>query len=131
MDAGVLPAVLYSAARRGVKMTLDELYKNLRALVSDKFRIRITDGKHPKVGIVPDSYTEKFPWTQFGGSTMEDAFMRAIGKLKNPEKDYRAEQTSLDFEGTLWKADEESIYSEKHIRLFLACTTKEEQPCPQ
>ena len=100
-------------------MSLDELYRNLRELVADKFRIEIRDGREPSVAIVPDTYNDKHPWTHFKGSSLEDAFNRAIGKLRNPEKDYRAEPTSIDAEGHLWKADEESVYGERHTRLFL------------
>ena len=100
-------------------MSMDELYRTLRDLVSDRFRIEIKDGKEPTVVILPDHYTNKFPWTRFNGSSLEDALQRAIDKLRNPEKDYRAEPTCINPEGHLWKADESSVYSEDHTRLFL------------
>lgn len=99
-------------------MNLDELYKTLREIVDHKFCIEIRDGQDPKVAIVPDSY-EKFPWTNFGGTSLEDALLRAITKLRKPDMDYRGEPTIIDPEGYLWKADEQSIYSEEHTRLFL------------
>ena len=98
--------------------SMDKLYNSLRALVSDSFCIRITDGLNPKVAIIPDG-RETHPWTHFDGLNIEDSFNRAIDKLKHPEKDYRAKPTRFEEEGYLWKADEESIYCEEHIRLFL------------
>ena len=99
-------------------MSLDEFYRTLRELVSDRFRIEIRDGSEPKVTIVPDQ-GERFPWTSFEGLSLEDALMRATTKLRNPGMDYRAEPTIIDPEGHLWPADEESVYSERHTRLFL------------
>ena len=100
-------------------MSLDELYRTLRELVSDRFRIEIRDGTRPTTALVPDSNYDKFPWTHFIGLSLEDSLTRAITKLRNPALDYRAEPTIIDPEGYLWKADEESCYSEKHIRIFL------------
>ena len=99
-------------------MSLDELYRTLRELVSDRFRIEIRDGSTPEVALLPD-HGERFPWTSFRGLSLEDSLTRAITKLRNPALDYRAEPTIIDPEGYLWKADEESCYSEKHIRIFL------------
>ena len=100
-------------------MNLDELYRTLRELVSDRFSIEIRDGTSPQVAIVPDGRYEKFPWTRFQGHDLEDALTRAITKLRTPGMDYRAEPTIIDPEGYLWLASEESVYSEKHTRLFL------------
>jgi len=105
--------------RREDEMSLDDLYRTLRGLVSEKYRIEIRDGMEPTVAIVPDSYTEKFPWTKFEGISLEDSIQKAITKLKNPSMDYRQKPNILDSEGHLWLANEDSIYSEKHTRLFL------------
>jgi len=64
--------------------TIDWLYRTLRELVSDKYRIEMRDGKEPIIAIVPDSY-EKHPWTHFGGTSLENALMRAITRLRNME----------------------------------------------
>jgi len=110
-------------------MSLDELYRALRGLVSDKYRIEIRDGMEPTVVIVPDGYPEKFPWTKFAGISIEDSLQRAITKLKNPSMDYRQKPSIIDKEGHLWLANEESIYAEKHTRLFLReQEMKEETP---
>jgi len=87
-------------------------------LVDDKYKISINDGKNPKVAITPDD-REKFPWTHFNGVSVEDALLRAITKLHNPETDYRDPPNILDPQGYLWKADERSVYSEDHTRVFL------------
>jgi len=100
-------------------MSLDELYRTLRGLVSDKYRIEIRDGTSPTTAIVPDSNYDRFPWTHFVGLSLEDSLERAITKLRTPSMDYRAEPTSIDPEGYLWLASEESVYGEKHTRLFL------------
>ncbi len=93
--------------------------------MSDMYMIRISDGKNPQVSIVPDS-NESHPWTHFVGSTIEDAFNRAINKLEHPEKDYQAESTYLNPKGTLWLASESSVYGEDHIRRFLRIQVEEE-----
>jgi len=100
-------------------MSLDELYRALRSLVSGKFRIEIRDGVRPEVAIVPDSDYDKFPWTQFVGLSLEDCLIRAITKLRSPDMDYRAEPTIIDPEGCLWPAKGDSVYGERHTRLFL------------
>jgi len=102
-------------------MSIDELYRTLRELVSDKYRIEMRDGRKSEVVIVPDGYgyESKFPWTSFRGLNLEDALTRAITKLRNPEMDYRAVPTCTDPEGFLWLASKESIYGERHTRLFL------------
>ena len=100
-------------------MSLDELYRALRGLVSDKYRIEIRDGINPKVTIVPDSGYDRFPWTHFEGFSLEDSLTRAVTQLSNPSRDYREKPNILDSEGHLWPANEESVYSEKHTRLFL------------
>jgi len=105
------------STRRDTDM-IDELYKTLRVLVSNKFSIRITDGRKPTIALVPDG-RESHPWTSFEGVDIEDAFNRTINKLRHPEKDYRAKPDILNEEGHLWKADESSIYSEAHTRRFL------------
>lgn len=97
---------------------MEGLYLILREIVSDKFKIKMIDGKDPVVIIVPDSL-EGHPWTSFRGESVEDALMRAVNKIRNPGDDYRAIPTCLDSEGMLWKASERSVYGEDHIRLFL------------
>ncbi len=98
---------------------MDELYRELRDLVADNFRIEIRDGKEPKVTIVPDTHTTPHPWTSFKGIDIEDSLKRAIDKLRYPEKDYRDLPSVIAREGMLWKASERSVYGEKHIRGFL------------
>jgi len=100
-------------------MSLDKLYRTLRALVSDKYQIEIRDGTNPTAVIVPDSRCDTQPWIKFEGTSLEDCLMRAITKLSNPDMNYHAKPTILDPEGFIWKANEDSIYSEKHIKLFL------------
>jgi len=100
-------------------MSLDELYRTLRELVSDKYRIEIRDGINPKIAIVPDSNYDMHPWTHFEGFNLEDSLMRAITKLSNPSMNYREKPNILDPEGYLWAGIGDSIFGEEHIKLFL------------
>jgi len=59
---------------------MNELYRRLRTLVSNDFKIQISDGKNPNVVIKPDSESNH-PWTHFDGDTTEDSLMRAIVRL--------------------------------------------------
>lgn len=91
---------------------MEQLYHTLRALVSSYFKIEICDGKRPHISMQPDDQPTH-PWIHFYGKTIEEALKRAIDKLSCPEEDYEDET------GHLWKADEQSIYSEVHVRKFL------------
>lgn len=103
---------------QGSEKMIGEYYTALRALVSDRFKIEIRDGRTPEIVLKPDNGDE-FPWTRFFGMTLEDTFQRAIKKLNNPEEDYRDVPSLGNEEGHLWKADGHSYYSANHIRGFL------------
>ncbi len=98
--------------------TIDELYNELRDLIHHKYSISIKDKDNirgsPIVSISPAAGYESHPWTHFRGITAVDALKRAINKLKNPSMDYK------DLDGTIWRANEGSIYGEEHTRLFLS-----------
>jgi len=64
----------------------------------------------------------KYWETHFFGEIVEEALLKAITKLRHPEKPYVA------YDGRLWKAAEKSIYESSHIRRFLKAE-KEVKKC--
>lgn len=93
---------------------IGEKYLELRGLIKEKYKIRMTDGKKPDVSITPDSWSDTHPWTHYNGITLEDALDRAINHLKDPSQDY------TDVDGNIWPANESSIYENKFLQFFLS-----------
>lgn len=94
---------------------MKELYEKLRGLISDKFKITISDSEPngEATVLVSPCKGDGFPWTHFDGKNIEHALERAIHKLENPDEDYVA------LDGHVWKATESSIFDAEHIRNFL------------
>jgi len=99
--------------------SLDSLYFRLRELIDSKYKIEIRDGNEPRVSIVPDVNSQTHPWISFAGLNILDSLKRSIEKMQHPEQDYRSLPSIIDEDGMLWPANEESVYSEEHTRLFL------------
>jgi hypothetical protein len=97
-------------------LTVDKLYRKLRALISGKYKIAITDkeGYNNKANVCISPCNGNFPWVCFQHETIEKALQDAINKFQYPEKDY-----TDPTDNHVWKANEESVYEESHIRLFL------------
>lgn len=98
---------------------IDEKYLELRGMIKEKYKIRMTDGKRPDVSITPDSWSDTHPWTHYNGITLEDALDRAINHLKDPSQDYVA------VDGHVWPANESSIYEHDFLHHFLSIDTSE------
>jgi two-component SAPR family response regulator len=94
---------------------MKELYEKLRRLISDNYCISITDseGHSDLANVGVASKTASYRLVHFSGKTIEEALEKAIQKFEHPEQDY------LDEAGFLWKANENSCFSENHIRSFL------------
>ena len=93
---------------------ISEKYLELRGMIKEKYKIRMTDGKRPDVSITPDSWSDTHPWTHYNGITLEDALDRAVNHLKDPSQDY------IDVTGHVWSANESSIYEHKFLQFFLS-----------
>lgn len=107
--------------------SIDGYYDKLRSLIDPKYLISIQDTDslgNPVVTIKPAAGWASHPWVNFEGVTVIDALKRAITKMQNPGMDY------TDLKGQIWPAEDESIYYEGHIRLFLADLSTPEPGMP-
>ena len=95
---------------------LDEKIRKLQSLISDNVQItmRVNIQRYDGAGgeVVLQDQNDSYHWTSFRGKTLDEALERAVSKLEHPEKDY------LDFKGGLWRADQSSVFSERHIKTF-------------
>ena len=97
-------------------MKFEGLYQQLRNLIDEDYGISIHDkqGYNCVAKVCVSPVNDSHPWVCFEAKTVTEALQDAIDKFTHPKKDY------VDpISEHLWKANEESIYQESHIRLFL------------